>query len=83
MAYPRILIKCTHLASVPGPNGTYHHIAFDPTPDTVERVDEWRRAGDPRVIEIEDRAGEHVRTRAGSVVDVNYDYGTLWITTDV
>ena len=79
----KILIECKHLASVPGPDGTFHHIAFDPNQATRERVADWKHQGDERVIEIEDRAGLHIRDRAASVLDTCFDYGTLRITTNV
>ena len=77
-----IQIVCEHLASVPGPEGQRHHIAFNPTPETVDAAYAWKDSGARHSIEVEDRAGLHERRATAAVVKLVYDYGTLCITTD-
>lgn len=77
-----IEIKCEHLASVEGPNGTRHHVVFNPISETVKAVREWKESNEKHGIRVEDRAGIHVREIPASVVKTTYDYNTLVITTD-
>lgn len=75
-------IKCEHLASVPGPHGTWHHVAFNPTAETVRAVNDWHSSEVSQDgIQVEDRAGTHVREREAFCIKVIYDYGTLVFTT--
>lgn len=76
------LIECEHCAVVPGPHGTTQHVIFNPKGDTVERALAWKKEGDRRYIEIDDRSGLHVRKIAVLVIHYVFDYGTLWIGTD-
>lgn len=78
-----IEIKCEHLASVQGPYGTKHHVAFNPTPETVNAVNEWHQQETLQDgIRVEDRAGSHVLLRNLHCVKVIYSYGTLVFTTN-
>lgn len=77
-----IKVECTHLVSLPGPNGTRYHILFNPTPKTVEAVRKWADKGVARGITVDDRAGLFSRDTRMRVLNIVHDYGTLVITTD-
>lgn len=79
---PNVKVECTHLACVEGPNGTRHHVIFNPSVRTNRRMRAWLRSGNARGLTVEDRAGLHSRDTPASVVDIVEDYGTMVVTTD-
>lgn len=76
------LVECEHCAVVPGPHGTQQVVIFNPKGDTVARALAWKKAGDRRYVEIDDRSGLHVRKVAALVIHYVYDYNTLWLGLD-
>lgn len=79
--HKNVKVECTHLACVEGPNGTRHHVLFDPTPQTLRAIREWEQSGYARGIDVEDRAGLHSRDAPAVVLKVVSSYGTTVVTT--
>lgn len=75
-----IQITCEHLVVVPGPHGTMHHIAFNPSEETVKKVTEWHKSEEEAFVQIADRAGDHTRRLPVRAMNMVFDYGTLVFT---
>lgn len=78
-----IQIHCEHLVTTQGPHGTWHHIAFNPTKETIQAVKAWHSSEELRPgLEVTDRAGCHVREYEVYCTKVVLDYDTLVFTTN-
>lgn len=77
-----VKVSCTHLASCKGPDGTQHHIIFNPDARTRKRLHAWKRSDCARGITVDDRSGRYSRDVTGHVVSLVEDYGTIVLTTD-
>lgn len=76
----KIVITAEHVVVVPGPHGTMHHVCFNPTKETVEKVTEWHKSEEEAFVEIKDRAGDHTRRLPVRAMNMVFDYGTLVFT---
>jgi hypothetical protein len=83
VAGPRsIEVRCSRMACVPGPNGTRHHIFFEPTRESVRVLYDWRGDRISAAIAVEDREGRHSRDVPMRVLDIKLSDEVLVLTTD-
>lgn len=78
---PVVEVECEHLASVKGPDETFHYVIRKPTNETMARIREWADSGESRRVQVSDCSGLHISNLSTRVVEHGIDYDTCVVTT--